>query len=90
MPVVSEVPEYKAFISHAKPGAVVYFWNGWQTKYGLFSGLGNSGVVIELVDDCTTILRCSDGPGEPDFESLVVEITQLQGLEHRPTLSYGS
>jgi hypothetical protein len=55
----------------------VNIWNAWQDKSGIQQAwIGNSGIIIEDDDDLIR-LRCSDGGGEINFDSLVVDIRPL-------------
>jgi hypothetical protein len=70
-----------------KRGSQVIIWNGCQTRFGPLSGLGNSALILEELEPKRRfLLRFSDSESTPaDFESLVVEVHLLQGMEHRPT-----
>jgi hypothetical protein len=63
-------------IVRVKKGARVILTNQWRDeKYGsTMYRLNNAAIEVVPQDDGSVILRCSDGWGEPDFESLVVQL----------------
>jgi hypothetical protein len=53
----------------------VTIWNAWRDGMGSTQAwIGNSGMLVEQNADGSTILRCSDGYGEPNFDDLVVSL----------------
>ena len=55
-------------------------WNAWKDEDGItMAWIGNGGMLIEEREG-VTVLKCSDGVGEPQFDDLVVEIS---GFGHR-------
>ncbi len=60
----------------SKPPSV-NFWNSWQNESGtVHAWIGNADILIESTDD-SALLKCSDGGGEVDFESLIVSVKIL-------------
>ena len=50
-------------------------WNCWDVNGVMHAWLGNAAMRVEQASHGETILRCSDGHGEPDFRDLVVRIS---------------
>lgn len=55
------------------PGCQLKFWNVWRMDGIVQAWVGNSGVAISE-NEGRMVVECSDGTGEADFSSLVVEI----------------
>lgn len=56
----------------------VRFWNSWDDGSGItHAWIGNAGLLIDRQSESVVRLRCSDGGGEIDFESLVLDIRTL-------------
>lgn len=51
------------------------------------SWTGNYGMVVDLLPDGASTLWCSTGPGTPDFNELVVELTTGPAAPTRPIIS---
>lgn len=66
-------PDRVEIAVHAKPGCQLKFWNVWEIDGIVQAWVGNSGMVVTENDD-RIVMECSDGTGETDFVSLVVEI----------------
>jgi hypothetical protein len=63
-------------------GARVLVTNAHDGPTGVNEGVGNSGMLIEPVDDDTVVLRCSDGLDEwPDFRNMVVRLEVHRGAK---------
>ncbi len=58
--------------------AEMNIWNCWRVQDGTeVESHENSGVIIESSRDAT-VLKFSDGTGDPDFESLIVEVRVIR------------
>lgn len=55
------------------PGCQLKCWNVWRMDGIVQAWVGNSGVTISE-NEGRMVMECSDGTGEADFSSLVVEI----------------
>ena len=54
----------------------VRIWNAWRDPAGTMQAwIGNSGMLVEERDDGSTVLRCSDGFEDPNFDDLVAELS---------------
>jgi len=49
-------------------------WNCWERNGVINAWVGNAGMRVEAGPDGITILRCSDGEGEPNFGDLVARL----------------
>jgi hypothetical protein len=51
-------------------------WNVWRGGQGVTQAwLGNAAIRVQDEPSGRTVLHCSDGQGEPDFDDLVVAVT---------------
>ena len=54
----------------------VRVWNAWRDTSGTMqTWIGNAGMLVEPKEDGSTVLRCSDGFGEPSFDDLVAVLS---------------
>ncbi|MFZ5638568.1 MAG: hypothetical protein ACOY82_18470 [Pseudomonadota bacterium] len=72
----STSPDVVIIKVHARPGAELKFWNVWKIDEIIQAWVGNAGIAVEEAERIVT-LRCSDGSGEIDFSSLVIEIEEI-------------
>jgi hypothetical protein len=65
-------------VDKARKGATIRFFNQWRDeKYAsTMYHLNNAAMEIEQQSDGSVLLKCSDGWSEPNFEDLVVRISQ--------------
>lgn len=65
----------------AEPGAKLKIWNIWRGSVGghdvTHAWLGNSGMRTDVSSSVETVLRCSDGTAEVNFEDLTVRVTSV-------------
>ncbi|WP_133782172.1 hypothetical protein [Kribbella sp. VKM Ac-2571] len=70
------------FVPPRSPGALgdvarrrIRVWNSWDDGSGVtHAWVGNAGILIDPQPNKVVRLHCSDGGGEIDFESLVLDI----------------
>ncbi|KQY37462.1 hypothetical protein ASD42_02395 [Nocardia sp. Root136] len=68
------------------PDALFTLTPVWVAESGTHqSWTGNYGVVVDLLPDGASTLWCSTGPGTPDFNELVVELTTGPTEPDRPS-----
>lgn len=54
----------------------VRIWNAWRDTAGTMQAwIGNSGMLIEERDNGSTVLKCSDGFDDPNFDDLVAALS---------------
>ena len=55
--------------------ASLKIWNIWRGGLNVIQAwLGNSGLVVEPADGGQLLVRCSDGAGQVDFNSLIIRL----------------
>lgn len=67
-------PEEVTLTIHGEAATILEVWNGWSMGGVDNAWIGNAGIVTKNTSS-GTVLRCSDGVGEPDFSDLEVEIS---------------
>ena len=67
-------PQTVELVIQGAAASTLEAWNGWSLGGVENAWIGNAGIVTKSTAGAT-ILRCSDGVGQPDFSDLEVEIS---------------